>query len=216
MMGHKICFNGETWLIIPKLSLFPFFISSTASQYKGKPQEGPAWSDALFCRDKFKAPCDGFGGPCDMLGGNKLDDTVCGKEAPWTWGGVKFEVRIFPLGVGSRFLGKDIVVNIGWPVPEPELLEFSFASRFCRCCNSNLPFFRKASSDSWSWPWLDLGWFSAELGWAVVVIIQAVGGCTIDTSGFISGFSSAACKKKVNYLFRKKPINLLSESILLH
>ena len=29
MMGHKICLNGEIWLIIPKLSLLPFLIWST-------------------------------------------------------------------------------------------------------------------------------------------------------------------------------------------
>ena len=28
MMGHKICFYGEIWLIIPKLSLLPFHIWS--------------------------------------------------------------------------------------------------------------------------------------------------------------------------------------------
>ena len=28
-MGHKICFNGEIWLIIPKLSLLPLLIWST-------------------------------------------------------------------------------------------------------------------------------------------------------------------------------------------
>ena len=26
MMGHKICFNGEIWLIVPKLTLLPVFI----------------------------------------------------------------------------------------------------------------------------------------------------------------------------------------------
>ena len=30
MVGHTICFNGEIWLIIPKLSLFPLVIQSTA------------------------------------------------------------------------------------------------------------------------------------------------------------------------------------------
>ena len=29
MMGHKICFYGEIWLIIPKLSLLPLLICST-------------------------------------------------------------------------------------------------------------------------------------------------------------------------------------------
>ena len=29
MMGHKICFHGVKWLIIPKLSLLPFLIWST-------------------------------------------------------------------------------------------------------------------------------------------------------------------------------------------
>ena len=28
MMGHKICFYGEIWLIIPKLSLLPLLIWS--------------------------------------------------------------------------------------------------------------------------------------------------------------------------------------------
>ena len=30
MMGHKICFYGEIWLIIPKLSLLPLLMWSTA------------------------------------------------------------------------------------------------------------------------------------------------------------------------------------------
>ena len=30
MVGHKICFYGEIWLIIPKLFLLPFLIWSTA------------------------------------------------------------------------------------------------------------------------------------------------------------------------------------------
>ena len=30
MVGHKICSNGEIWLIIPKLSLLPLLIWSTA------------------------------------------------------------------------------------------------------------------------------------------------------------------------------------------
>ena len=30
MMSHKICFYGEKWLIIPKLSLLPFLIWNTA------------------------------------------------------------------------------------------------------------------------------------------------------------------------------------------
>ena len=29
MMGHKICFKGEIWLIIPKLSLLPLLIWTT-------------------------------------------------------------------------------------------------------------------------------------------------------------------------------------------
>ena len=29
MMGHKICFDGEIWLIIPKLSLLLLLIWST-------------------------------------------------------------------------------------------------------------------------------------------------------------------------------------------
>ena len=32
MMGHKICFYGEIWLIFPKLSLLPLLIRSTADQ----------------------------------------------------------------------------------------------------------------------------------------------------------------------------------------
>ena len=32
MMGHKICFYEEIWLIIPKLSLLPIFIWSTAKK----------------------------------------------------------------------------------------------------------------------------------------------------------------------------------------
>ena len=30
MMGHKICFYGEIWLIIPKLSLLPLLMGNTA------------------------------------------------------------------------------------------------------------------------------------------------------------------------------------------
>ena len=29
MMGHKTCFHGEIWLIIPKLSLLPLLIWSS-------------------------------------------------------------------------------------------------------------------------------------------------------------------------------------------
>ena len=29
MMGHKICFNGQIWLIIAKLSLLPLLIWSS-------------------------------------------------------------------------------------------------------------------------------------------------------------------------------------------
>ena len=32
MMGHKICFYGEIWLFIPKLSLLPLLIWSTDSE----------------------------------------------------------------------------------------------------------------------------------------------------------------------------------------
>ena len=32
MMGHKICFYGEIWLFIPKLSLLPLLICSTDSE----------------------------------------------------------------------------------------------------------------------------------------------------------------------------------------
>ena len=31
MQGHKICFYGEIWLIIPKLSLLPLLIWSTVT-----------------------------------------------------------------------------------------------------------------------------------------------------------------------------------------
>ena len=34
MMGHKICFRGEIWLIIPKLSLLPLLISSNVYTHK--------------------------------------------------------------------------------------------------------------------------------------------------------------------------------------
>ena len=33
MMGHKICFNEEIWIIIPKLSLLLLLIWSTAYNY---------------------------------------------------------------------------------------------------------------------------------------------------------------------------------------
>ena len=32
MIGHKICFYGEMWLIIPKLSLLPLLIWSTEAR----------------------------------------------------------------------------------------------------------------------------------------------------------------------------------------
>ena len=32
MMGHKICFYGEIWRIIPKLSLLPLLIWSTGKK----------------------------------------------------------------------------------------------------------------------------------------------------------------------------------------
>ena len=39
MMGHKICFNGAIWLVIPKLSLLPLLIWSTGvSNYGYVPQ----------------------------------------------------------------------------------------------------------------------------------------------------------------------------------
>ena len=31
MRGHKICFNGEMWIIIPKLSMLPLLIWSTGN-----------------------------------------------------------------------------------------------------------------------------------------------------------------------------------------
>ena len=34
MMGHKICFYGEMWLIIPKLSLMPLLIWSTGPPFE--------------------------------------------------------------------------------------------------------------------------------------------------------------------------------------
>ena len=33
MMGHKICFYGEIWLIIPKLSLLPLLIWSNGNSF---------------------------------------------------------------------------------------------------------------------------------------------------------------------------------------
>ena len=36
MMGHKICFYGEIWLIIPKLSVLPFLIWTTAADDTGR------------------------------------------------------------------------------------------------------------------------------------------------------------------------------------
>ena len=33
MMGHKICFEGEIWIIIPKLSLLPLLIWSTGVNF---------------------------------------------------------------------------------------------------------------------------------------------------------------------------------------
>ena len=35
MMGHMICFYGEIWLIIPKLSLLPLLIWCTARPFCG-------------------------------------------------------------------------------------------------------------------------------------------------------------------------------------
>ena len=36
MMGHKICFSGEIWLIIPKLSLLPLLIHYSTDKGKIK------------------------------------------------------------------------------------------------------------------------------------------------------------------------------------
>ena len=36
MMGHKICFSGEIWLIIPKLSLLSSLTWSTITVIKTK------------------------------------------------------------------------------------------------------------------------------------------------------------------------------------
>ena len=38
MMGHKICFYGELWLLIPKLSLLPLLIWSTDHIYQMVPK----------------------------------------------------------------------------------------------------------------------------------------------------------------------------------
>ena len=38
MMGHKICFYGELWLLIPKLSLLPLLIWSTDPIYQMNPK----------------------------------------------------------------------------------------------------------------------------------------------------------------------------------
>ena len=44
MVGHKICFYGKLWLIMPKLSLFPLLIWSTV-QIIIFP-----WCNAQFCK----------------------------------------------------------------------------------------------------------------------------------------------------------------------
>ena len=52
MMGHKISFNEDLWIIIPKLSLLPLLICSTAvfridsdpSAYLHRPE-----GDSSFC-----------------------------------------------------------------------------------------------------------------------------------------------------------------------
>ena len=44
MMGHKICFYGEMWLIAPKFSLLPLLIWSTAER-------------KVFIKSRNKATC---------------------------------------------------------------------------------------------------------------------------------------------------------------
>ena len=53
MMGHKICFHGEIWLIIPKLSLLTLLIRSTESLRKIK-QLFSANSDGFLSSNRFR------------------------------------------------------------------------------------------------------------------------------------------------------------------
>ena len=52
MMGHKICFDGEIWLIIPKLSLLPHLICSNVKIHEiGDTQLYPIWP--LFLKERI-------------------------------------------------------------------------------------------------------------------------------------------------------------------
>ena len=41
MMGHKICFDGEIWLIVPKSSLLPFLSGALITQSEPSDPNGP-------------------------------------------------------------------------------------------------------------------------------------------------------------------------------
>ena len=106
---------------------------------------------------------------------------------------MNIEVCLVPC-IDRKFLGKDKGVNGG--ALEPGLFRLSLASRFCRCCKSSLPFFLKASSVSGSRS--SLGWFSAELDWAVEGIVLGEGSWMPDTSASLSIIDSlsSVCKEK--------------------
>ena len=63
MMGHKICFDGEIWLIIPKLSLLLHLIWSNVKIHEiGDTQLYPIWR--LFLKERIcsnMSKCTGKG-----------------------------------------------------------------------------------------------------------------------------------------------------------
>ena len=58
MRGHEICFYGELWLIIPKLSLFPLLIWSSEITQAGNMEERPLTSGDLKISDKRQGGVD--------------------------------------------------------------------------------------------------------------------------------------------------------------
>ena len=68
MMGHKVCFYGELWLIIPKLSLLSPLIWSTDPPYKdNKPLNAVSHLTDLCHKTELNPSNSGRLFHCNML-----------------------------------------------------------------------------------------------------------------------------------------------------
>ena len=56
MMDHKICFYGEMWLIIPKLSLLPLLIWSIVAGMANNVDPDPTPSGAVWHKSALSIP----------------------------------------------------------------------------------------------------------------------------------------------------------------